>query len=243
MRAVTGRVVLAASVLAASAVLAQTAAPDSGPGASHRQQLPLQDFSAQALYDLGNSWLQSGHPGRAILQYERALVLAPEQPALERALAQARERAGVNVATPSAWELLTGIVSDDTWAWCTALSLLVLCAALARLAFGKGGGGSKALALAGACSAVLAGDVIALHWRDLDRAVVLQGAIAARIAPAAAAEASFELHEGELLYLEDRFQDYERVRTEDGRGGWVRRDAVAPVRVDLAQAQTEELPP
>ena len=123
----------------------------SAPVATHYRAAVSRDgFSTTALSGLGDAWLRAGHPGRAILQYQRALVLAPQDPALEQALARARERAGVSSAPPGSWARAAGVLSDDAWAWFEALSVLMLCGALALLACGKAGRWVKVLALAGA---------------------------------------------------------------------------------------------
>ena len=202
-----------------------------------------QDFSAPALSGLGDAWLRAGHPGRAILQYERALVLAPQDPALEQMLMHARRQAGISVVPTGPWGRAAGILTDDEWAWLGALSLLLLCGALALLVCGRGGRWARGLALMGACAVILATDVIVLHWPELDRAVVIRAAALARIAPADAAATSFELSEGEAVYFEARYHEFERIRTADGRGGWLRREDVLPVRVTAAEAAAEGLPP
>ena len=71
----------------------------------------------------------------------------------------------------------------------------------------------------------------------------MRGPAEAHIAPADAAATSFELRDGESVYREDRFEDFQRVRTLDGRSGWLHRGVVAPVRVTAAEAAAEELPP
>ena len=201
-----------------------------------------EDFSAPTLFDLGNAWLRAGHPGWAVLEYQRALVLVPHDPAVEQALAAANSRAGLGVAPESVWQHAIGALTDNAWAWTAAISLLVLCIGLARLRPGRMGFWTWVVVLAGACGTLLAADAIALRWPELDRAVVVRGGIVARIAPATGAEATLDLREGQLVYLQDRFKDFERVRLPDGRSGWVSRTDVIPVRVTADEAAAEEQP-
>ncbi len=56
----------------------------------YEQVLAQSGNSAPVLFNLGNAWLRLGKPGSAILAYERALVLAPHNPAIETNLAEAR---------------------------------------------------------------------------------------------------------------------------------------------------------
>ena len=200
------------------------------------------EFSAPALFDLGNAWMRAGHPGWAILEYQRALVLVPHDPVVEQALTAARSRVDLGVVPEDIWQHAMGVLTDDAWAWIAAVSLLVLCIGLARLRLGRTEFWTRVVVLLAACGTLLAADAIALRWPEQDRAVVVRGGIAARIAPAPGAETTLDLREGQLVYLQDRFKDFERVRLPDGRSGWVSRGDVMPVRVTAAEAAAEARP-
>ena len=62
---------------------------------SYEQILDTEGFSAPVLFNLGNAWLRLGNPARAILDYERALVLSPHSAAIQANLAAAQQRAGL----------------------------------------------------------------------------------------------------------------------------------------------------
>ena len=80
----------------ALAAAAHAAAAGDYPAAvrNYEQVLKRDGFSAPVLFNLGNAWLRLGKPARAILDYERALVLAPHNPAIEANLAAARSVPG-----------------------------------------------------------------------------------------------------------------------------------------------------
>ena len=48
-------------------------------------------YSAPALYDLGNFYARAGRPAMAVLNYERARILAPTDPDIQANLSQVRE--------------------------------------------------------------------------------------------------------------------------------------------------------
>ncbi len=52
---------------------------------NYEQILDREGFSAPLLFNLGNAWLRLGNPARAILNYERALVLSPHNAAIDEA--------------------------------------------------------------------------------------------------------------------------------------------------------------
>lgn len=58
---------------------------------------------ANALYNLGNTFFRLGEPGRAVLQYERALALSPRHPDATANLKVAREKTGAHVGQDPWW--------------------------------------------------------------------------------------------------------------------------------------------
>ena len=56
------------------------------------------------LYNLGNAWFRQGEPGRAILNYERALALQPRHPDATANLTLAREKSGARVPGEPWWQ-------------------------------------------------------------------------------------------------------------------------------------------
>src|SRR5271154_2724545 len=52
-------------------------------------------YSAAALYNLGNAYARTGKPGLAVLNYERARLLEPNDPDINANLRHVREAAGL----------------------------------------------------------------------------------------------------------------------------------------------------
>lgn len=198
---------------------------------SYEQELTRSGFSAPVLFNLGNAWLRLGKPARAILDYERALVLAPRSPAIKANLAAAQQRVGITPAEAGPWLAAARYFSFDTvvctalaalWVLCGALVLLLLGAAARRLA--------RPLILASALVLCASADATVLCWPDLYRAVA-QASASLQLAPAASAAASGTVHEGEVLWIQDRYAGFNLVRTADGHTGWVSDQVAIPVRV------------
>src|SRR5271165_5790745 len=59
-------------------------------------------YSAAALYNSANAYARAGKPGMAVLNYERARLLAPEDPDVDANLRFVREAAHVG-AEPRRW--------------------------------------------------------------------------------------------------------------------------------------------
>lgn len=166
------------------------------------------------------------HPGQAVLDYERAQLLAPRAPEVREGLARARAAAGLPAQSAGLASRIARTLSPDEWSR-VALGALAL-AALAIV--GRPWWRRWALPWAGAALSValVAG---AVAWQSAPRrndAVVVGASPVARIAPFAAAQPAFVAPEGSAATIEAEHQGYTRIR--QGRGvGWVPNSAVAPV--------------
>ena len=199
---------------------------------NYEQVLHRNGFSAPVLFNLGNAWLRLGQPARAILDYERALVLAPGSAGIEANLATAQQRAGLAPVAVGPWLAAARLFSFDTYAWAALGAIWVLCAALVLLSLnGMTRRLARPLILAAAVTLCVSADAAALRWSDLYRAVVVQGPAILHLAPAPSAAASGSLREGEVVWLQDQYAGFNLVRTADGHTGWLSADTAMPVRV------------
>lgn len=199
---------------------------------NYQQVLARDGFSASALFNLGNDWLRLGKPGRAILEYERALVLAPGSAAIESNLAAAQQRAALAPEVVGPWLSAARHFSIDTYAWTGLAAIWVLCAALVLLWLKSGlRRFAWPLILVAALMLCVSVDAAAVCWSDLYRVVVVQGPAVLHLAPAQSAASSGALREGEIAWLQDRYAGFNLVRTADGHAGWVSEDDAVPVRV------------
>jgi hypothetical protein len=199
---------------------------------NYEQALAQSGFSAPVLFNLGNAWLRLGKPARAILEYERALVLAPRNPAIEANLAAAQQRAGVTEPVVGRWQGAARVFSFDTYLWAGLIAIWVLCVAGVLLCLtGTARRLARPLILLAAVTLCVSADAAVVCWPDLYRAVVVQGPGTLRLAPAASAASSSTVREGEVVWLQDRFGGFHFVRTVDGRSGWMSDDEAVAVRV------------
>ena len=166
----------------------------------YEQVLQRKGFSAPVLFNLGNAWLRLGKPARAILEYERARVLAPRSAAIEANLMAAQQRAGLAPVPVGSSLAAARYFSFDTYAWAALGAIWVLSAALVLLSLnGVPRRLARPLILVAAVTLCVSADAAALCWSDLYRAVVVQGPAIMHLAPAASAAASGSLREGEVV--------------------------------------------
>jgi tetratricopeptide (TPR) repeat protein len=217
--------VLAAAAQAAAGGDYRTAVRD------YEQMLDQQGFSAPVLFNLGNAWLRLGNPARAILNYERALVLSPRSAAIAANLAAAQQRAGLAPQGLGPWQAAARYFSFDTYMWSGLGAVWVLCAALSLVCLqGKSRRIARPLILLAVVALCVCADAAALEWPDLQRAVVTAPAVM-HLAPAQSAATSGSVQAGEVVWLQEQYGGYNFVRTADGRTGWLTAAAAVAVRV------------
>src|SRR6266446_5684769 len=68
-------------------------------------------YSAPALYNLANAYARTGKPGLAVLNYERARLLEPNDPDLDANLRHVREAVGLPPESRNRFERMAEIAS------------------------------------------------------------------------------------------------------------------------------------
>jgi hypothetical protein len=187
-------------------------------------------YSAAALFNQANVDARSEKIGPAILNYERALLLAPNDPDIAANLHFVRAKAGLPDAPENWFAHSVTFARPNTLAWLgsfgvmlTGMSLLfVRLYPQRRLAF-------YSLTVMGALLfATTIGSAITT-WPKMNEAVVITGETPARISPVSTAEATFKLLAGETVTVCAEHQGFALVQTSVGRSGWVSRPDLARV--------------
>src|ERR1700733_4197019 len=83
-------------------------------------------YSADGLYNLANSYARAGKPGLAVLNYERAALLAPNDPDINSNLQYVRATAQVPTEPRSRLVQFAFLVSPTTAAWLGVIGLALL---------------------------------------------------------------------------------------------------------------------
>jgi tetratricopeptide (TPR) repeat protein len=191
-----------------------------------------QGYSAPVLFNLANAQVHSGQLGPAILNYERALVLEPNDPAIASNLQWALRKAGVTAPTPRWQHRAASVLSLNAWSVVAGAALVMLCVlaplggVLVKHRFALKG----ATALAGIVL-IAAASALALRWSSLERAIVTAKDVAARVSPVTMAESLFHLTEGQAVCMVKSYGVFTLIKTGDGREGWVKNDDIARVLV------------
>ena len=247
-----GLVLIVLSLGISSAAMAQqkTAAPEHvtkamADSAYVRQQyqqaiadyeaLLKKGVSADIYYNLGNAYYRTDNITRAVLNYERALLLSPGDRDIRFNLQLARSKT-IDKITPESemffvtwYRSLVNIMSVDGWAMMSLVALAIaIVLALCYLFTGRvwmqktGFFGAFFMMVIFALSNVFA-------WQQKDQRVNRPGAIV--ISPAAAVKSTpanggtdlFIIHEGTKVEITDSsMKEWKEVRIADGKEGWIK---------------------
>ena len=177
-------------------------------------------FSAPALFNQANSAQREDRLGPAILGYERARFLSPNDPSIKQNLRIAREKAGVNAPAIRLWQRPVHWLGFDDWAVIGSCALFIGCALFFGIQYLPRRAARWICAGCGT-ALLIAATAVGLRWNELDRAVIQNAHTTVHIAPARDAQGTFELKAGDLVTAKREYGEFVLVRTLDQRSGWV----------------------
>ena len=190
--------------------------------------------AAEVYYNLGNSYYKTGDIAKAILNYERALLLQPGNGDIRANLEVARAKT-VDKVEPIpeiffvSWtKSLINSMSVDAWAVCGVVCFILLIASLYFFIFSKQVVLKKASFICGIVFliAVILANVFASEQKDSlqnrDSAIVMSPSVTVRSTPSESGTSLFILHEGHKVTIKDAsMKGWKEIRIEDGKVGWV----------------------
>lgn len=201
-----------------------------GHGLSQPSQPPHPRYSADALYNLANSYARAGKPGLAVLNYERAALMAPDDADINANLEYVRASAHVRAEPRSRFARVVLVVSPASAAWIGVLGIaLVGSGLLAR----KMTPGSRWVCAGGVLLGValisLSASSAVLLWPRMHEGIVLVDRTPARVSPVPMSDTAFVLPEAETVTITGEHEDFALIRTRGGLTGWVARANVGAV--------------
>ena len=187
-------------------------------------------YSAAGLYNLANSYARAGKPGMAILNYERAGLLAPGDPDIQANLSFVRASAHLPAEMPDTLDRVAKIASPFWMSWLGVLGLVIVGASVI---FGQL---SSRQRLARAAASLLGITMIALTFCSavalgprLHQGVVIAAATPVRVSPVPMGDPLFSLPEGEKVKITAEHEGFDLIETRAGRTGWIANSNLAPI--------------
>lgn len=190
--------------------------------------------AAEVYYNLGNSYYKAGDIAKAILNYERALLLQPGNGDIRANLEIARSKT-IDKVTPvpeiffvSWFKSLINTLSVDAWAkWGIAFFILLL-VSCSLFFFSKQVLMKKIGFIAGILFLVLVvlSNIFAAQQENAltnrNEAIVLNPSVTVRSTPSESGVSLFILHEGSKVKIkDDSMREWKEILLEDGKVGWL----------------------
>ena len=198
-------------------------------------------YSASLYYNLANAHFKQNELGKALLYYNRALRLRPNDEDIRHNLEYAKQSTKDSIEEIPEFFLKTwikslrGALSCTTW---SILSLVMLAMALAfgliymlaqRLSLRKTGFYLMAIA------ALLFIITTAFAWSERNmlikrsEAIVIDSAVSIKSSPDRSATELFVLHEGTKVTIGEAIDGWAEVRIADGRKGWIEEERIEQI--------------
>ena len=203
------------------------------------EALLKQGDSPDLYYNLGNAYYRSDNYTRAILNYERALLLAPADDDIRHNLQLARQKTADKLSPSADFFLLTwyrslvGMMSVDGWA-VAALLVLALAVALFLVYLFSQRVALQKLGFFGALAMLVCFLLFNLFaWQQKQTlthrtgAIVIASETSVKSTPAQNGTDLFRLHEGTKVEItDDSMAGWKEVRLPDGKEGWIAASAI-----------------
>lgn len=198
------------------------------------EQLLKQGVNSDVYYNLGNAYYRTENITKAIINYERALLLSPGDEDIRFNLQLARSKT-IDKITPESemffvtwYRSLVNMTSVDGWAYIALVSLLIaLCLALVYL-FASKVWLRKIGFFAGILMIVLfiVSNIFAYHQRRIldnrTSAIVITPSVTVKTTPEAGSKDAFLIHEGTKVEItDDSMSDWKCIHLANGKEGWV----------------------
>jgi len=189
------------------------------------------NYSANLFFDLGNTWFRLGDPGRAILNYERALALEPGHPEARANLAFVREQTGAQIGRRTWLDDVTAPIDVNGFTLAAAAAAWVIVFAIAAMWWLPNRPLLWTVVIAGFLVLGCAGAGIATFERDKSLAIVTDKQAEARLEPLDNSGVAETLPSGSRVkILSDRGPWLYCSLPDDARG-WVPSKSVEKIRL------------
>lgn len=187
-------------------------------------------YSAASLYNLANSYARAGKPGMAVLNYERARLLEPNDPDIQANLRLVRALSRVPMESHPRLARAALVAGPTGTSWIGTVGLTLVGASfLAGRLYPRRRWMRGVAALIGVAMIALTACNAIFVWSQLHAAVVIAAATPARVSPVPMGDPLFVLPEAETVTMTGEHEGFVLIETQAGKLGWVARANIAPV--------------
>jgi len=194
--------------------------------------------SPEVYFNLGNAYYKTNQYTQAILNYERAKLLSPDdedidfnlQVANQHVVDAIQELPGIFIVRW--WNSLVNSQTTDTWAVISIISFLLFLT-LAGLYFFARSGDMRRIAFWTACFLI---SISLFSWSFAAKqksrlvnhtyAIVMEPSVTVKSSPSEKGTNLFVIHEGLKVKITDKLGDWLEVRLADGNKGWLLTESI-----------------
>lgn len=194
--------------------------------------------SAEVYYNLGNAYYKTEQYTLAILNYERAKLLAPDdedisfnlQVANQKVVDSIQELPGIFIFRW--WNSLVNSQTTDTWATFSILSFIVFLTMLGFYFFARTSEVKRITFWSGCFLIVFSIFSWSFAAKQKSRlvnhseAIVMQPTVTVKSSPSDKGTNLFVVHEGLKVKITDKLGDWVEIRLADGNKGWLLAESI-----------------
>ncbi len=179
--------------------------------------------SPALFYNLALAYAKADHPGKAILNLERAHTLAPGDKEIAALLTEFRKKEGLFVSPPKGLEKAAALLETDQWSWLGLASLLLFTSLFLLSSFARGKRARWLIAIQNGSllAAILFFSVVIYLWDDANPAIITAENGRLLISPIAEADLVVSLREGQKVFPIRSHDRYLYVRDHNNKKGWI----------------------
>jgi pentatricopeptide repeat protein len=206
------------------------------------EEIRNEGFQGTSLFfNLANSYYRIGKLGQAILNYERALKLSPTDEDVKHNLAFAN-LSTVDRIQPLPtfflfewWESILASLAVNGWTYLAYFFFIFLTALVVVYFFAKTIFQQKLILFSGLGMLTMFLIVISLLIVKLNKeenvieGVVIELSLTVKTSPDMKSTDAFVIHEGLKVNLEDKLDNWIKIRLADGKVGWIENNAVEKI--------------
>jgi len=208
---------------------------------AYNQILNSNKESAEVYYNLGNAYYKSGLFTKAILSFERAKLLAPNDEDIQFNLDLANQHV-VDAIDPLPqvffirwWNGITNRFSVDQWAHISVVSFMLFLILAGLFFFTKSGLIKRLSFWVGILVVVISifsFNFAARHKKrmtDHKFAIIVQPSVTVKSSPSESGTDLFLIHEGLKVEVKDSLGGWMEIRLSDGNQGWLPENSIEKI--------------
>jgi len=197
--------------------------------------------SSELYYNLGNAFFKSHKLTMALVQYERAKLLDPDDEEINHNLKMARQYVVDEIEALPELEMkkwfrrFVGLISVDIWAIISILTFVLMLGLLLvflfsrRMVLRKLSFGVSVLLLVISLTSFL----FAAHQKKTvynhNYAIIISPSVTIKSSPDESGTELFQLHEGTRIIIIDELAGWREIKLADGNVGWLKNVDIVPL--------------